>query len=55
MEITPESSLQIIASLLKRTPLNDAEALGAQIAINTIEKAAKELRELKAPKPPVTD
>jgi len=50
MEITPEAALQILVSLLKRTPLGDAEGLGAQVAVNTLEKSAKELRELKAPK-----
>lgn len=50
MDITPESALLVIVTLLKRTPMSDLEALGAQCAINTMEKAHKELKELKEPK-----
>jgi hypothetical protein len=50
MEITPEASLQIIAGLLKRTPLNDAEAVGAQCAVNKLESVIKEWNEFKKPK-----
>ena len=53
--ITHEAAVQVIGNLLKRTPMNDAEALGAQCAINLIVEAGKELAELKNPRPAATD
>lgn len=53
MEITPEASLQIIADLLKRAPMSNAEMIGAQIALNKLESISKEWKDFKNPPAPL--
>lgn len=43
--------MQVLGELLKRTPMTNAEALGAQVAINNIEKMLGELKSFKNPPP----
>lgn len=50
MNLPPENALVILVNLLKRAPLTDAEAVGAQFAINVLETANKELKEFQTSK-----
>ena len=52
MEITPEAALQILINLMKRTPMTDAEMVGAQVAVNKIETVCKEWKDFKNPPTP---
>jgi hypothetical protein len=53
MELTPEKSLQVLAVLINRAPLSEAEAIGASSCVDIIEKAFKELKDFKNPPKPV--
>ena len=48
MNITPEVSLKIVQLLLGRTSCNEAEALGATLAVECLAAAVNELAKLKA-------
>jgi len=52
MQLNPEVALQIIVSVLRRTPINDAEGAGIQLAIEQLDKSIKELNEFKQPPKP---
>jgi len=55
MNLTPETALQVLTSLLKRTPMNEAEAAGANAAMSVLESSFKELNDFKNPPKPSTD
>ena len=54
MNITPEDSLKIIVSLLNRTPMTEAERVGAQLATNELDNLIKESTQSKDAQKPST-
>jgi len=50
MNLHPNDALKVIESLLVRAPVNTAEVIGVNVALESVRAALAELESLKAPK-----
>lgn len=55
MELENEKALQILVALINRTPMTEAEIVGANACVKKIEAALKELKDFKSPPPVAHD
>lgn len=52
MKLPDKTALEVIADLLNRTPMNQAELIGAQSCIDSIQSTLKEHADFKNPPKP---